>query len=43
VEEAIGEKVTFPERLLESMEKEGRSVEIDNTLDSLKAFLLQRY
>jgi threonine synthase len=42
VEEAINKKIEFPERLQKSMNKKGNSVEVENTLESLKEFLLTR-
>jgi len=40
VEKAISQKVRFPGSLAESMEKQSRVTEINNTLDSLKEFLM---
>ncbi len=42
VEKATGKKVTFPERLLNSLHKKGEATEINNTLDDLKNFLTSR-
>ena len=41
VEKAIGSPIKLPERLLDFMKKEKKSVRIENDFDKLKKFLLQ--